>query len=96
MRRPKDKLYYGWWVLSAVSGINFANAATSIGVLTVFLIPMTREFDWSRTEVSAATSLGAALGAVAAPLAGRLSDRLGARVLLSAAGVRPALRRAGE
>ena len=87
MLRPKDKPYYGWWVLSAVSGINFANAATSIGVLTVFLIPMTEEFGWSRTQISAATSLGAALGAVAAPFAGRLSDRLGARVLLSAAGV---------
>lgn len=76
-------MYYGWVVLGAVSGINFANAATSIGVLTVFILPLTQEFGWTRTQISAVTSVGAVLGALAAPFAGRLTDRLGARLPLS-------------
>ena len=73
--------------MSGISGINFANAVTSIGVLTVFVLPLTQEFGWSRTQISAATSLGAVLGAVAAPFTGHFTDRFGARVLLAAAGV---------
>ena len=49
MRLFHRRLYYGWVVLAAVSGINFANGATAIGVLTVFILPFTEEFHWSRT-----------------------------------------------
>ena len=84
MHRPRPKVYYGWVVLAAISGISFANAVTSIGLLTVFIIPITQDFDWSRTQFSAATSVGAVLGAGLAPFTGRLSDRLGARLLLTA------------
>ena len=86
MLRPQGKLYYGWLVLAAVCGISFANSVTSIGVLTVFIIPITESFDWTRTEVSAATSIGAVLGAASAPFVGRLSDRLGGRLLLGTGG----------
>lgn len=77
------RIYYGWLVLGAVSGINFANAATSIGVLTVFVIPMGDELGWSRTQIAGATTVGAVLGAALAPITGRLSDRFGSRALLS-------------
>ena len=87
MFRLRGKLYYGWLVLAAVSGISFANSVTSIGVLTVFIIPITESFHWTRTEVSAATSIGAVLGAASAPFVGRLSDRLGGRLLLATGGV---------
>jgi len=36
------RFYYGWFVLAAVAGLNFANGATAIGVLTVFMIPLSR------------------------------------------------------
>ena len=86
MLRPGRGIYYGWFVLAAVSGIGFANAVTSIGVLTVFVIPLSEEFDWTRAQVSGATSLGAILGALTAVFMGRLSDRLGARVILATGG----------
>ena len=82
MTSPRKRFYYGWTVLGALSGINFANSATSIGVLTVFILPLTSEFGWTRTEISAATSIGAVLGAIVAPFAGRLTDRFGARLPL--------------
>jgi MFS family permease len=81
------RIYYGWYVLGAVAGINFANNATAIGVLTVFVLPLSQEFGWTRLQISAATSIGAVLGALAAPFVGRLTDRLGARTPLTLAGV---------
>ena len=73
-------------VAGAASGIQFANAATAIGILTVFVIPMSQEFGWNRTEVAGATSLGAVLGATLAPFSGRMVDRFGARMILAAGG----------
>jgi sugar phosphate permease len=83
---PK-RFYYGWLVVAAASGIEFANAATAIGILTVFVNPMTQEFGWSRTEVAGATSLGAILGAALAPFSGRLVDRMGSRLVLVVGGI---------
>jgi MFS transporter, OFA family, oxalate/formate antiporter len=85
------RFYYGWFVTGAASGIEFANAASAIGILTIFVNPMTQEFGWSRTEVAGATSLGAILGAALAPFSGRLVDKMGSRLLLAAGGVVVAL-----
>ena len=83
----KKRIYYGWYVAGAAGGIEFANAATAIAILTIFIIPMTDEFGWTRTQLSAATSLGAVLGAGLAPFTGRLVDRVGARLPLVLGGV---------
>lgn len=85
--RQHRKVYPGWRVLGAVSGINFANGATTIGVLTVFILPFADEFGWTRTEIAGATSLGALLGAAMALLTGRLTDGIGARIPLVVGGV---------
>lgn len=45
MRHPLQRLYYGWFVLAAVCGINFANNATAIGALTVCIIPFSDDTD---------------------------------------------------
>ena len=81
------RFYYGWLVVGAASGIGFANAATAIGILTIFVIPMSEEFGWNRTQVAGATSLGAILGAALAPFSGRLVDRRGSRALLTLGGL---------
>ncbi len=82
-----DRFYYGWLVVGAASGMQFANAATAIGVLTVFVIPMSEEFGWNRAEIAGAASLGAILGATLAPFSGRVVDRFGARLILAAGGL---------
>ena len=81
------KIYYGWVIVAASSGIGFANAATAIGILTIFVTPMSQEFGWTRTELAGATSLGALLGAALAPISGRIVDKLGSRVLLTRGGL---------
>lgn len=80
-------MYHGWFVVGAAGGIEFANAATAIAILTIFIIPMTEEFGWNRTQRSGATSIGAVLGASLAPFTGRLVDRIGSRLPLVAGGL---------
>ncbi len=77
------RVYYGWLIVAAAGAAEFANAASAISVLTVFVNPMTQEFGWSRTQISGATSIGAILGAVVAPFTGQLVDRIGSRALLA-------------
>tara|TARA_B100001123_G_scaffold414978_1_gene515031 strand:- start:804 stop:2063 length:1260 start_codon:yes stop_codon:yes gene_type:complete len=83
MKLFNRRIYYGWWVVGAAAGAQFGNAATAINILTIFVLPMSSEFGWSRTGVAAATSLGAILGALVAPFSGRLIDRIGSRAILT-------------
>ena len=56
------RVYYGWFIVAAAGSMEFANAASAISILTIFVNPMAEEFNWSRTEISAVTSLGASWG----------------------------------
>ena len=85
------RVYYGWFIVAAAGSMEFANAASAISILTIFVNPMAEEFNWSRTEISGATSLGAILGASLAPFTGRLVDRVGSRWPLALGGVAVAL-----
>ncbi len=82
MRLWPKSLYYGWVVAGASGSIGFANAASAISILTIFVVPMSEEFGWGRTEIAGATTAGAILGAALAPFIGRLVDRFGARLTL--------------
>ena len=84
--RRKPPLYYGWIVATTAGAIGFANAASAISILTIFVVPMSDEFGWSRTAIAGATTVGAILGALLAPFIGRLVDRLGSRGVLVISG----------
>ena len=86
MKTRSRRLYYGWIVTAATGSIGFANAATAISILTIFVVPMSEEFGWGRAEIAGATTLGALLGASLAPFVGRLVDRFGSRVILVVGG----------
>ena len=77
--------YYGWAILAAASVPSFgARAVMAVATLSVFVVPMTDEFGWSRGQFSGAVSLGALFGLIVSPFAGRLVDRYGSGVMLSA------------
>ncbi|MDA1128264.1 MAG: MFS transporter [Chloroflexi bacterium] len=77
--------YYGWVILAMASVPSFGSRPTmAVATLSVFVVPMTEEFDWSRGQFSVAVSLGAVCGLLVSPFAGRLIDRYGSGVLLSA------------
>lgn len=84
--RRSRPLYYGWIVTAATGSIGFANAATAISILTIFVVPISEEFGWGRAEIAGATTLGAILGASLAPFVGRLVDRFGSRIILVVGG----------
>lgn len=77
--------YYGWVILAAASVPSFgARAVMAVATLSVFVVPMTDEFGWSRGQFSGAVSLGALFGLIVSPFAGRLVDRYGSGAMLSA------------
>jgi len=66
---------------------NMARQGAAVATLSMFVVPMTLEFGWSRTAISGAVSLGSLLGALVAPFVGPLFDRHGSRALLVASAV---------
>ncbi len=79
---PRLPFFYGWIVLGCVCLAGFARQGPAVSVLSIFIVPMTTEFGWSRTEIAGAVSLGGVLAAVVSPLIGPVLDRRGARLVL--------------
>ena len=79
--------FYGWVVVGCTMCSSVVRQAAAVATLSIFIVPMTGEFGWSRTGISGAVSLGGVLGALVAPFVGPLFDRHGSRVLLVASAV---------
>ena len=79
--------FYGWVVVGCTMCSGVVRQVAAVATLSIFLVPMTDEFGWSRAGISGAVSLGGVLGALMAPLIGPLFDRHGSRVLLVASAV---------
>ena len=79
--------FYGWVVVGCAMSSSVVRQAAAVATLSIFVVPMSSEFGWSRTSISGAVSLGAVLGALVAPFIGPLFDRYGARTLLVGAAV---------
>jgi MFS family permease len=79
--------FYGKVVLGCAMCASFARQATAVATLSVFVVPMSAEFGWSRAELSGAVSLGGILAALVAPAFGVLVDRSGARAVLTLSSV---------
>ena len=76
--------YYGWLIFSSAVGISFSSRPLmSVATLSVFLVPMTEEFGWSRGFFSGAVSLGGLCAVFMSPFAGRIIDRYGSGVVLA-------------
>jgi MFS family permease len=79
---PRLHFYYGWIVLGCICLAGFARQGPAVAVLSVFVVPMTDTFGWTRTAMAGAVSLGGVLAAVISPALGPLLDRRGARLVL--------------
>ena len=79
--------FYGWVIVGCTMCSSVVRQAAAVATLSIFLVPMTDEFGWSRTDISGAVSLGGVLGALVAPFIGPLFDRHGSRALLVASAV---------
>ena len=76
-------IYYGWWLLLALSW----GQVTSWGILyygfSVFVAPMGRELGWTRAALTGAFSLALLCSGFVGPLVGRWVDRHGPRLLMT-------------
>ncbi|HKT75584.1 MAG TPA: MFS transporter [Sphingobium sp.] len=80
-------------VLASFVGVSFPTAAYySLGL---FIEPMTREFGWSRTQISVGPSVAGLVIIPLAPLVGAMVDRWGARLIVLPGAVLTALAIAG-
>ena len=78
VRRP-DKVFFGWWVLAAGSGImGVASGVTGYGA-TVFFLPVSAALGLSRTATSLATSVARMENTFFAYFIGYAIDRFGPR-----------------
>ncbi|SEP15007.1 Sugar phosphate permease [Rhodospirillales bacterium URHD0017] len=79
---PRLPFFYGWIVLACICLAGFARQGPAVATLSVFVVPMTDAFGWSRTEMAGAVSLGGVLAAFVSPMIGPVLDRRGARLIL--------------
>jgi MFS transporter, OFA family, oxalate/formate antiporter len=79
---PSLPFFYGWVVLACICLSGFARQGPAVATLSVFVVPMTDAFGWSRTEMAGAVSLGGLLAAFVSPALGPVLDRRGARLIL--------------
>ena len=74
--------FYGWVVLGCLCLTGFARQGPAVATMSIFVVPMTSEFGWSRAAIAGAVSLGGVLAAIVAPPLGPILDRRGARLML--------------
>jgi OFA family oxalate/formate antiporter-like MFS transporter len=82
---PRLPFFYGWVVLGCICLAGFARQGPAVAVLSVFVVPMTEAFAWTRMEIAGAVSLGGLLAAFVSPVLGPILDRRGARLILCGA-----------
>ena len=73
----RTPFFYGWVVVACAMCANFARQGSAVATLSIFAVPMSTEFGWSRTAFSGAVSLGGVLGALISPKVGVFVDRTG-------------------
>ena len=82
LRDKKPRFFYGWYIVLASFLAHIAYAEQNSSILGVFLRPMTREFGWSRTELTGAQSVARLVEGIFAPVIGPIIDRHGPRPLM--------------
>jgi MFS family permease len=69
-------------VITAVLGVMVSFGSLVVFSFGVFMKPLSRQFGWSRSEISLGFTVTALMIAVFSPLIGRIVDRIGARRVL--------------
>ena len=75
-------LFYGWLIV-AVGFFTLFLATGARNAFGVFVIPMSEELDWSRSQLSAAAAIGILMNGLSQPFIGRLYDKFGGRSVIS-------------
>ena len=82
--RTGRRVFYGWVIVGVAFAAVFSEATTRNFLLSVFIIPVSKEFGWSRTVFTGAIAIGSALSSLIAPVVGPIIDRRGAKEVVVA------------
>jgi sugar phosphate permease len=77
-RLARGRLHYGW-IIAAVTFVTLLSAAGIRSTPGILIIPLEKEFGWSRAMISAALSVNLLLYGLMGPFAAAFMDRFGVR-----------------
>jgi MFS family permease len=80
-RFPGGRVHYGW-IVAGVTFLSLLAAAGARSTPGVLIVPLEREFGWTRATVSAAVSISLLLYGFSGPFAAALMDRVGVRLTM--------------
>jgi MFS family permease len=69
----------GFWPLPIAAGLGYATAVMYVYAMGPFIEPISREFDWSRAQISSGITIAAFFSAIFCVPIGMLVDRIGPR-----------------
>lgn len=72
-------IFYGWWLALLALILNSVMTSPVWGGAGIWITALELEFNWSRTQMALAFSLGQIEGSIVAPLVGIFVDRVGSR-----------------
>ncbi len=80
--RKRSPIYYGYWLIGVAFMAQLISAGSQTYVAGVFLVPMTEDLDWTRTEFTTAQTIGRFIMAFFGIFVGSMIDRGFARGLM--------------
>jgi sugar phosphate permease len=86
-RSSPPRVFYGWFVIAALSTILFLSAGLGFYSLGVFITPFEEEFGWSRGQISIGIALATITSGLLGPAVGLAVERVGARRVLGTGAV---------
>jgi len=75
------RVFFGWWVIAAGGGLQMMQAMFLGQAYGAYVVLLREEFGWSKTMLSAASSLREAESGILGPVQGWMLDRLGPRTV---------------
>lgn len=78
----KTKIFYGWWVVTALCVILIFGVSSAFYTVSVFLEPIEKALGWSRTQISLGFTIAALMAAAASPFVGLAISKFGVRRVL--------------
>jgi sugar phosphate permease len=79
--RRSPRVFFGWWIVAAGAGLNMMQAMFLGQGYGAYVVLLRDEFGWSKTMLSAASSLREAESGILGPVQGWLLDRIGPRAV---------------
>ena len=81
--RPQGKVFYGWWIVAASSGVQWLASVLWMQSYGAYMVLLQQDFGWSKALVAGAFALTRIESGILGPLQGWLVDRFGRRLILS-------------